>query len=343
MSDLLKKIEKAGLVGRGGAAFPTYLKWQAVKRTKNDKKYLIINGAEGEPGVYKDEYILVNHLNEFCLGLKLAFNYISATKVFFYLNNKYFDLYKKSIINNLNKVGLKGKFEIVKKTKESGYIGGEESTILNILEGKILEPRLKPPFPTEHGLWSAPTLIQNIETLYNVYLVDKNKFKNTRLYSINIGSKNKGVYSLSDSLSITEVLRQTNSYPKYKFFVQIGGDAAGEVLNESQLEKKVSGAGSITIYNLSKHNPEKLVTYWLDFFVKNSCGQCTPCREGTYRLKEILDEARTIKKMLLNNKLLEEITDNLFLNSFCALGLSVPIALLSYLENVYKPNVKLYE
>ncbi len=342
MSDILKKIEKAGLVGRGGAAFPTYLKWRAVKNAKSDKKYFIINGAEGEPGVYKDKYILVNHLNEFCLGIKLTADYISATKIFFYLNSKYFDLYKKSITNNLNKVGLKGKFKIVKKTKESGYIGGEESTILNILEGKILEPRSKPPFPTEHGLWLAPTLIQNIETLYNVYLVDKNKFKYTRIYSINIGSKNTGVYSLADDLSIAEVLQQTNSYPKYKFFVQVGGDAAGEVLNDSQLEKKVAGAGSITIYNLTKHNPEKLVTYWLDFFVKNSCGQCTPCREGTYRLKEMLVDAGTIKKMLLNSKL-KEVTDNLYLSSFCALGLSVPIALLSYLENVYKPNVKLYE
>jgi NADH:ubiquinone oxidoreductase subunit F (NADH-binding) len=342
MSDILKKIKKAGLVGRGGAAFPTHLKWQAVKKAKSAKKYIIVNGAEGEPGIYKDEYILINHLNEFCLGLKLATNYISATKIFFYLNSKYFNLYKKNITNNLNKIGLKGKFEIIKKTKESGYIGGEESTILNILEGKILEPRIKPPFPTEHGLWSAPTLIQNIETLYNVYLVDKDKFKHTRFYSINIGSKNKGVYSLADDLSIAEVLQQTSSYPKYKFFVQIGGDAAGEVLNDSQLEKKVSGAGSITIYNLIEHNPEKLVAYWLDFFVKNSCGQCTPCREGTYRLKEILNESGTIKKMLLNNKL-KEITDNLLLSSFCALGLSVPIALLSYLENVYKPNIKLYE
>jgi NADH:ubiquinone oxidoreductase subunit F (NADH-binding) len=342
MSDILKKIKEAGLVGRGGAAFPTHLKWQAVKNVNSDKKYLIVNGAEGEPGIHKDEYILINHLNEFCLGLKLAADYVSSSKIFFYLSSKYFNLYKKNIINNLNKVGLKGKFEIIKKTKESGYIGGEESTILNILEGKILEPRLKPPFPTEHGLWSAPTLIQNIETLYNVYLVDKNKFKNTRFYSINVGSKNKGVYSLADDLSIAEVLQQTNFYPKYKFFVQIGGDAAGEVLNDSQLEKKVSGAGSITIYNLIEHNPERLVAYWLDFFVKNSCGQCTPCREGTYRLKEMLDEAKTIKKMLLNDKL-KEITDNLFLSSFCALGLSVPIALLSYLENVYKPNIKLYE
>lgn len=342
MSDILKKIKEAGLVGRGGAAFPTHLKWQAVKNVNSDKKYLIVNGAEGEPGIHKDEYILINHLNEFCLGLKLAADYVSSSKIFFYLSSKYFNLYKKNIINNLNKVGLKGKFEIIKKTKESGYIGGEESTILNILEGKILEPRLKPPFPTEHGLWSAPTLIQNIETLYNVYLVDKNKFKHTRLYSVNIGFKNKGVYSLAEDLSIAEVLRQTNSYPKYKFFVQIGGDAAGEVLNDSQLEKKVSGAGSITIYDFFKHNPEKLVNYWLNFFINNSCGQCTPCREGTYRLKELLDEAGTIKKMLLNNKL-KEITDNLFLSSFCALGLSVPIALLSYLENVYKPNIKLYE
>jgi len=339
--NIIDKIKQAGLVGRGGAGFPTHLKWQAVKNASSKTKYLVINGAEGEPGVYKDKYILINHLDKLAKGVKLAFDYISATKVYFYLNPKYFDEYKKNIISSFDKVGLKGKFELFKKPHNAGYIGGEESTILNIIEGELLEPRLKPPFPTECGLFSQPTLINNIETLYNVSLVDKGKYKNNRFYSINIIynniSKNKGVYELSSDLTIAEVLKTTGNYPKYKFFVQIGGDAAGEVLNDKQLDQKVSGAGSITIFDFKKHNPEKLVKFWFDFFADNSCGQCTPCREGTYRLREMFNETKSVAKLLNNNKLLE-ITENLNLASFCVLGSSVPVAILSYLKNVYNPN-----
>jgi len=335
--NIIDKIKQAGLIGRGGAGFPTHLKWQAVKDAHSKIKYLVINGAEGEPGVYKDKYILVNHLDELAQGVKLAADCISITKIYFYLNPKYFDEYKKNITSSFNKVGLKGKFELFKKPSKAGYIGGEESTILNIIEGEILEPRLKPPFPTECGLWGQPTLINNIETLYNVSLVNKGKYKNNRFYSVNVNFKNKGVYELSSELTIAEVLKKTGNYPEYKFFVQVGGDAAGEVLNDKQLDQKVSGAGSITIFDFKKHNPEKLVKFWFDFFADNSCGQCTPCREGTYRLREMFNETKSVAKLLNNNKL-SEIIENLNLTPFCALGSSIPMAISSYLKNVYNPN-----
>ncbi len=335
--NIINKIKQAGLVGRGGASFPTHLKWQAVKNARSKTKYLVINGAEGEPGVYKDKYILVNHLDEFSQGVKLAYDYISATKIYFYLNPKYYDDYQNKIIGSFNKVGLKGKFELFKKPHNAGYIGGEESTILNIIEGELLEPRLKPPYPTDCGLWGQPTLINNIETLYNVSLVNAGKYKNNRFYSININFKNKGVYELANDLTISQVLKESGNYPKYKFFVQVGGDASGEVLNDKQLDQKVSGAGSISIFDFKKHNPEKLVKFWFDFFADNSCGQCTPCREGTYRLRELLSELKKVS-LLNNNETLLKITKNLSLTSFCALGSSVPIAILSYLKNVYNSN-----
>lgn len=329
---IIKKIEEACLVGRGGANFPTHLKWQAVKNNKSKIKYLIINGAEGEPGIYKDGYIIKNFLSEFSIGVKIASNFIKAKKIYFYLNSKYYKLYKNNIIKNFNSIGLKGKFEIIEKPKNAGYIGGEESTILNIIENKRIEPRLRPPFPTERGLFNEPTLINNIETLYNVYLVSENKFENKRFYSINFEQKNKGVYFLPDDLNIEDILRQTKNYPNYQFFVQVGGDASGEVLNQKQLKQKVSGAGSITIYKLKNHKPEKLINYWLSFFVDNSCGQCTPCREGAYRLLEIFKKEKILLK---NNIEFLNLCENLKISSFCALGTSVPIAILDYFKNVY--------
>ncbi len=332
---IIKKIEKACLLGRGGAGFPTHIKWQSVAKAKSKTKYLIINGAEGEPGIYKDGYIIKNLLKEFSIGVKIASDTIKATKIYFYLNGKYYDIYKNKIIKEFNKAGLKGKFEIIKKPKGAGYIGGEESTILNIIEGGRAEPRLRPPFPTEKGLFGQPTLINNIETLYDVYLVSINKFSGERFYSINIENKNKGVYSLPDDLSIKDVLIKTKNYPKYDFFVQVGGDASGEVFNQKQLRRKVPGAGSITIYKLSNHRPEKLVNYWLSFFADNSCGQCTPCREGTYRLLELFKNKRSYLKDVSD---FVDLCKNLETSSFCALGACAPIAILSYFKNVY-PNL----
>lgn len=335
MSSILDKIKKAGLVGRGGASFPVYLKWQAVKNERSLEKYLLINGAEGEPGIHKDAYIVNNYPEELIKGIKIASDFIKAKKVYFYLNK---DLYKSK--NKLNKIassiGLKGKIIFFLKPIDSGYIAGEESTVLNIIEGKNIEPRLRPPFPTCSGLFGMPTLINNIETVYNVYLVSQNKYQDKRFYSINLDKKNKGVYFLSSNLSIEKILKETKNYPDYNFFVQVGGDASGEVLNSGQLNKKVDGAGSITVYNLEKHQPEKLLKYWLNFFRDNSCGQCTPCREGTYRLCEMLDNfALNMRK----EKNFSDLCDNLFLSSFCALGTSAPIAVLSYFKNVYEPLI----
>lgn len=331
MDNVLEGMKKAGIIGRGGSGFPTHLKWQAVKNSKDKIKYIVINGAEGEPGVYKDGYILENYLDDFLLGVKFAFDFIKAKNIYFYLNREYYDLYKNKIIKIADKIGLKNKFSLVEKPLDSGYVAGEETSILNIIEGESAEPRVKPPLPTCHGLYGSPTLINNVETIYNIFLLSKKKFQNKRFYSVNFDKKNKGVYFLLDNLSIEEVLRETNNYPKYDFFVQIGGDASGEVLNSGQLDRKVDGAGSITIYNLKKHNPEKLFKYWLSFFRDNSCGQCTPCREGTYRLFEIF---KSNGVDMNGDENFQDLCDNLFLSSLCGLGSSAPVAVLSYLKNV---------
>lgn len=334
--NILQKIEKNNLIGRGGAGFPVYLKWKSVIESKIKEKYLVINGAEGEPGVYKDGYILKNYLSDFALGVKVTANFIKAKKIYFYLNSEYANLYKNNIKKEFDKIGLKGKYEIILKPQGAGYIGGEESTILNIIEGDRIEPRIRPPFPTECGLFNKPTLIQNIETLYNISLVSQNRFKQERFYSVNFAYNHKGVYAFSENLNLEQVLRQSGNYPDYDFFVQVGGDASGEVLSQKQLKKTASGAASITVYNLKEHDPEMLLNYWLSFFKNSSCGQCVPCREGTYRLHEMFQR----EKMLFSqNKNFAGLIEN-FSVSFCALGSCAPIAISTYLKNVY-PLIKI--
>lgn len=357
--DLIHKIKEAKLVGRGGAEFPVYLKWLAVYRAMISRDnihcqikgqdeiacyyhpdqsprqkicYVVINGAEGEPGIHKDTYILANYPTQVLLGIKIAVNFLKAQKAYLFLRADYFKKYEKVLIKEAAKIGLLKKLEIIVKPKGAGYIAGEESAVLNIIEGRRIEPRLRPPYPTAHGLFNQPTLINNIETFYNVALVAAGTYKNERFFSLNGDLKKPGVFKYPADWSIAKILKESGNYPNFSFFVQVGGEASGEVLASDQLNKTVSGAGSITVHNLRHHNPHKLLLSWLEFFKNESCGQCTPCREGTYRLWRLTNAAR------MDWPLFEEILSDLENASFCALGAAVPLPLRSYWQNVINKN-----
>lgn len=331
---IIVKIKKANLVGRGGACFPTALKWEAVFKALGDEKYVVINAAEGEPGVKKDGYILANYSTELFNGVSLAMEYLGAKKCYLYINPVYYKKYRLQILRAVKASGLTKCFEFFVKPREAGYIGGEETAILNAISNLKIEPRLKPPYPTTSGLWECPTLIDNVETFYNVSLVNKGRFQKERFYTISGPIKNPGVYSYPDDWTMEKILYESGNYPKFPFFVQVGGDASGEVLNQEQLGVAATGAASITVYDLKKHSPAKLLAYWINFFQKNSCGQCTPCREGTYRLAEMM------KQKLVDWKIFSELLDDLSETSFCALGASVPVPIKSYFKNVLNNNLK---
>jgi NADH:ubiquinone oxidoreductase subunit F (NADH-binding) len=144
--------------------------------------------------------------------------------------------------------------------------------------------------------------------------------------------RHPGVYSLPANETVEEILRATNNYPQEPFFVQIGGNASGEVLNSKQLVVPVEGAGSIMVYDLSRTNEEKLFKYWLNFYKEQSCGQCTVCREGTYRLWEIINQKHVDKDLFW------EILEAMEESSFCALGYSLPTPFKSYFNNIFKIN-----
>lgn len=337
-NNIIKLIEDAGLVGRGGASYPTAKKWAAVKESLRAKKtaYIIVNGAEGEPGVKKDGYLLKHYPEEVLNGVFLADQFLGTDKVkkiYFFLNQEYYQAYAAGLKKILaaKKYGpLEKKIEFVVKPEVLTYISGEETALLNIIEGKKIEPRLRPPYPTSQGLFNFPTLINNVETFYNVSLVSRGKYRDERLYTINGAVKRPGVYSLPTTLSIEEVLRHTSNYPVFPFFVQVGGEASGEVLNSSQLAAPVEGAGSIMVYNEAKTDKNKLINYWLKFYFQQSCGNCTICREGTYRLVEMM------KSPHHDRKLFAEIIDVLDDSSFCALGYSLPLPIRTYRHNVLK-------
>jgi len=326
MIDILTKIKETGLVGRGGASFPTATKWETVKNTPGEKKYVVCNASEGEPGVKKDLFIFGNHAERMVDGMKIAIDYLGAEAGYIYLNPSYYN----KLAKKLNKLIKGTKITIFKKDHRAGYIGGDESALANHIEGKRIEPRLRPPYIATNGLWNYPTLVNNVETFYNVSLVAAGQYEKKRFITVSGDCPNEGVYYFDEAWTIEKILWETNNYPKFKFFVQIGGDASGAVFNDTQLNQPVSGAGSITVYSVIKHKPNDLMKRWAYFFANESCGQCTPCREGTFRLKEAL------KMKKIDWQLVNDLLNNLEQTSFCGLGLTVSTPFKSYFNNVFK-------
>ncbi|MCK5687504.1 hypothetical protein KAJ27_25445 [bacterium] len=330
MVNILAKIKKEELTGKGGASFPVFLKWDSVKKAKGDKKYVICNCSEGEPDVHKDGYLLEHYPEKVINGIRIAIKELDAVKAFIFINEDYYKKYS----TKLKGLIVDTKIELFKKPHVGGYIAGEESSLINAIEGTRIEPSKKPPFPSESGLWGHPTLINNVETFYDISLISSDEYKKTRFYSVAGDCIWPGVYEFSNHQTIGDILVETKNYPKFDFFVQVGGGASGEVLNSKQLDREVGGSGSITIYSSAKHKPKDLMKKWIKFFMDESCGQCAPCREGTYRLYEIIKSKHPNRHMFFS--ILEDLPET----SFCALGRSVPIPLLSYFNNVLKndPN-----
>jgi [NiFe] hydrogenase diaphorase moiety large subunit len=331
--NVLEKIKKAELTGRGGACFPTAKKWEMVKCAKAMKKYVVCNGSEGEPGIKKDGFILNHFAEELIDGMKVAIRYIDSHKGYIYLNSRYYDKYNIKLRKLIDDFPI----EVFRKPHSGGYVGGTETSVLNAIEGKKIEPRLRPPFPVTSGLWGYPTLVNNVETFYDVSLIMAEQYEKKRFYTVGGDCLWHGVYEFSESDTIEHILKETKNYPNFDFFVQVGGDASGEVLNSKQLKREVGGAGSITIHSLLKHEPMQLMQQWAKFFSKESCGQCTPCREGNYRLSILLNSNDPKWPVVV------DVLDNLTATSFCGLGHAVQLPYLSYMKNVFSniPESKL--
>lgn len=321
--DMIQKIKDSGLTGRGGAGFPTGAKWEAVKNAPGEKKYIIVNGSEGEPGVLKDGFILENYPEELVNGIKVALETFPNSEAYIYLRKDYYDKYKSKLIE------LSSDLSITLTREPGGYLCGEESTLIESIEGHRFEPRIKPPFPTDKGLFGCPTLINNLETFYWISKIAKDEYRGNRFYSITGDIDNPGVFEFPEDWPIERILKETNNFPEKEFFVQAGGGASGRILLREEFSEKVGGAGSIITYDKKKTDPKDLMKKWIDFYFKENCGKCTPCREGIYRIKEMLDEDK------IDEDKLRDILFVLEETSFCPLGKGVSVPFESFLEKIY--------
>ena len=306
--DIIQKLKDSGITGRSGSGFPVWQKWQMVAGPLASQKYIICNGSEGEPMIFKDGYILEKYSQEVINGIKIALKTIDNSSAYIYLNKDYYARFSqtlKSIIGNL---------PIILFEKPNGYIAGEETTLLNVIEGKQAEPRVKPPYPTQVGLWGKPTLVNNVETFYWVSKIFKDEYSGNRFYSIEGDVPNKGVVELPENYTVKQILEKTDNVPLFPYFAQVGGGACGEILLPEELDQPIKGAGSVIVFNKETTNVLDLMKNWADFYVSQNCDKCAPCREGLFRVKELLYQNN------LDQKILNDIFDVLQKTAFCPLG-----------------------
>ncbi|MBD3244806.1 MAG: NADH-quinone oxidoreductase subunit F [Candidatus Moranbacteria bacterium] len=353
-NDIVDQIDESGLRGRGGAGFPTGKKWKIAKQNaqKNKKDvYFIVNADESQPGTFKDGRVIEKNPHSIIEGAAVASYALEASKVIIYVNGHHKDYYEtlKNCVNLAYERGFLGKNILDKNVDiemqvvlgSGGYIFGEETTLINSLEGYRGEPRMKPPFPPELGFLKNPTVVNNVETVINIPIIleiGAAKYKKigcqesngTKLFSVLGAVKNPGLYEAPLGITIRDLIYDyCGGLEKSKQldFVQVGW--MGNFFTQEKLDYKLSyqkkqgnalvGLGSVLVVDKDT-DIRDLVLAWSEFFQRESCGQCTPCREGSYRLLNIaerLKNKQVFEKDLQNIKDLNEVLEK---TSFCPFG-----------------------
>ncbi len=348
--DITQSVIDSGLKGRGGAGFPTGLKWQFTAREKEKEKYIVCNADEGEPGTFKDRQILDMVPEKVFCGMAIASKAIGADTGYIYLRGEYKFLVPKleEKLKEFHKMmkEMGHKFEILIRLGSGAYICGEESALFESIEGKRGEPRNKPPYPTKSGLFLKPTCINNVETLVYTVMIQKygsahfkdmgtKDSRGSKVFSVSGDTPKAGIYELELGMSVQEFVDIFGDGDTKT--VQVGG-AAGFCVPRKKFEETIIGfegvptGGSMKLFNSSRSMYNVLHNY-LDFFTEESCGQCTPCRVGC---QQLLKGIEAVKRGERSSKYLDEMVKlaaTMKIASKCGLGQSVGNAFSSIVEN----------
>jgi [NiFe] hydrogenase diaphorase moiety large subunit len=354
--NILFELKGSGLKGRGGAGFPTATKWMLTAASNSDKKFIVCNADEGEPGTFKDRVLLLEYPELVFEGMIIAGYTIGAKNGILYLRGEYEYMLKslEDYLESLREDNLLGNtilgkkdfnFDINIRLGSGAYVCGEETALIESLEGYRGEPRNRPPYPVNTGYLGHPTVVNNVETLASVpHILLKggdwfrkhgtDKSTGSKLFSVSGDCEKPGVYELPWGTSINELLELVGA--KNTKAVQVGG-ASGMCLPKSQFHRVLgyedaATGGSIMIFNESR-NMLKVLKNFMKFFVEESCGQCTPCRIGNTKLLEAVEkiEKDDFTFLYINN--LKELGRTMQVASKCGLGQSSPNSFISILEN----------
>ncbi|MBS3818233.1 NADH-quinone oxidoreductase subunit NuoF [bacterium] len=376
--EIITQIKNSGLRGRGGAGFPTGVKWEFVRNASSSDgvKYIICNGDEGDPGAYMDRSIVESDPHSILEGMVIGAKAMGASQGYIYIRNEY-PLALKRIniaIDQAREYGLLGpdilgtgfNFNVQVVRGAGAFVCGEETALLASVEGRLGEPRPRPPYPAQKGLWGKPTNINNVETWSNVASIinrgaewyssiGTGMSKGTKVFSVVGKVKDTGLVEVPMGLSLGEIIFDIcGGIVKDRKFkaVQIGGPSGGCVpakqLNLPVDYERLTQAGSMMGSGGMVVTDENtcmvdLAYYFLTFIKGESCGKCTPCREGIPRMLEILTKIKEGRGEMKDLDLLEDLANNIKATALCGLGNTAPnpvLTTLRYFKNEYESHIK---
>jgi len=352
-SEIVELVKASGLRGRGGAGFPTGLKWSFLPAPDGKPRYLVVNADESEPGTCKDIPTIMGNPHALIEGVAITSRAIGCDHAFVYLRGEVSQVYRRLLAAAREAMesglldtgfGLDGKqpLTITAHAGAGAYICGEETALLDSLEGRRGHPRLKPPFPAVAGLYARPTVINNVETISQVpgilresaawySAMGTEKSKGHGIFSVSGHVRNPGQFEAPFGITMRELIDMCGGIRnghQLKFWVP--GGSSTPIFTENELDvpldyESVGAAGSMLGTRALQVFDEtvsvvRVVTRWTEFYQHESCGKCTPCREGTYWMRQIMLRLEAGKGLPGDVEKLESIASNIAGRSFCALG-----------------------
>jgi len=364
-TQVMEEVKASSLQGRGGAFFPTGVKWSFAAKEKSDVKYIICNADEGEPGTFKDRLILEGDPHAVIEGMALAGYAVGASMGYVYIRGEYHMSIARMqrAIDQARSQGLLGKkifgssfnFDLEIREGAGAYICGEETALIESIEGKRGEPRNKPPFPPSVGLWGKPTIVNNVETLANIPQIILNGaawYKSlgtaaspgTKVFTLVGNINNPGLIEVPMGITLREIIYDIgHGIPNGKgfLFAQLGGTTGG-ILTSEHLDLPLAtetlrtigsgmGSGALLVVDDSQCVVD-LAKNFVEFFNHESCGICTMCREGNGRLLELLEKITDGQGRLQDIELMENLANTMMRGAFCGLGQAAPVPILGCLK-----------
>jgi len=355
---IIEEVKASGLRGRGGAGFPCGLKWELARKAQGDEKYVICNADEGEVGTFKDRYILGRDPFTLIEAMAIAGYAIGAEKGYIYLRAEYHHLLDllRNAISQARDSGFLQHFNIDIREGAGAYICGEESALMDSIEGKRGEVRFRPPFPPSRGLWGKPTIINNVETLMNIPQIILNgahwfnqwgteQSKGTKVFSVSGDVKKPGVYELVLGSRLRELVEGLALAEKVKM-VQVGGSTGRiipcEMIDTPLAFENILGAGAVIVFDETRDVID-VVYRTMEFLAEECCGKCAPGREGTEVMVEILERFSRGEGADSDIRVLEDLSKAMMLSSLCGLGQAAPnpvIDSLQYFRGAYEGRIR---
>ena len=356
---VIEAVKAARLQGRGGAYFPAAVKWEGARRAAGEPKYLIVNGEEGEPGIFKDRHLLEGDPHRLLEGALLAAYAAGASRIYLYIHGeadlaarrleRALDAARRWGLVSRHVLGSDFSVEVEIRRGAGGFVLGEETALMESLEGRRAMPRAKPPFPVEAGLWGRPTVINNVETLFAVPLIVAQGAAwwtglggghGTKCFGLSGHLRRPGFVELPLGATLRDLLEGVGGGPAegHTFQAVLVGGPSGSLVPPRLLDEPLvpggtvnPGTGGITALD-ERASLRDVVRTLLDFNTRESCGKCTPCREGTARLRDLLD-GRLGGGQPGEGNAVGELAEVVRLASLCGLGQAAPLSILSAFQD----------